>query len=553
MSIGREFEESAGSAEGGGAWWAALELQAIREADEADAAAGGPVKPSPWLLSAWERRDDPSTRPLRRPGPDPELLDIIAADAEAEAEAGAAAGEQPEAGHRGPTAQHALPDVGLPSPAAIVADIGAEAAQVLIARLERLDRENASRAAERLLTLASLARAVGGSSDDPFRRLGAASLAASEVAAALNLSARTAKGMVTEALELSRPAWRPLVDAMHAGLLPQRRVRTVLDAATPIPPERLAAFVAEAVAVAVPTGPDGSLDADRLLSPGALGRQLRRVAERHAVEPLALRRAKAREHRRVDIEPAGDAMCWLTAYLPLEDAAAIDTRLESMARSLQSASEGRTLPQLRADVFADLLTAALTADGRPAAGPRAQIIATVPLGTLEGSGSAPGEILGYGPLDPDAARLLASQAATWTRLWVDPGTGAPLALGRTRYRPSAAMRRQLSARNVVCRFPGCDRPSTATEADHTTAWASGGETSTGNLALLCREHHRLKSEGHWRARQIGRPQAGPAAPSHGSPTSPAQRSAAPPGTIEWTSPAGRRYITYPESDPPPPF
>ncbi|MGT2461758.1 DUF222 domain-containing protein [Sinomonas atrocyanea] len=345
----------------------------------------------------------------------------------------------------------------------------------------------------------------------------------------------------------------PLVDAMHAGLLPERRARTVLDAATPVPPERLAAFVAEAVDVAVPTGPDGSLDVDRLQSPGALGRQLRRVAERHAAEPLALRKAKAREHRRVDIEPAGDAMCWLTAYLPLEDAAAIDTRLESMARSLQSASEGRTLPQLRADVFADLLTAALTDDGRPAAGPRAQIIATIPLGTLEGSGSAPGEILGYGPLDPDAARLLASQAATWTRLWVDPGTGAPLALGRTRYRPSAAMRRQLGARDVVCRFPGCDRPSTATEADHTTAWASGGETSTGNLALLCREHHRLKSEGHWRARQIGGPQAGPAAPSHGLPTSPAQRSAPPPGTIEWTSPAGRRYITYPESDPPPPF
>jgi hypothetical protein len=56
--------------------------------------------------------------------------------------------------------------------------------------------------------------------------------------------------MVAEALELSRPAWRPLLEAMHAGLVPQRRAQTILDAAAPVPQERLAALVAEAVAVA---------------------------------------------------------------------------------------------------------------------------------------------------------------------------------------------------------------------------------------------------------------------------------------------------------------
>lgn len=551
MSIGREFEFEGGarSAEDGGAWWASLELEAIREAEEAIAAAGGPVEPPPSLLREWDRRDDPSTRPVRPPRPDPELLAIMADDAETEA----TAGEQTETGLGEPKPQHALPDDGLPSPAAIVADIEAEAAHLLITRLERLDRAEASRAAERIVTLASLARALGGSSVDPFRRLGAPSIAASEVSAALKLSARTAKGMVTEALELSRPAWRPLVDAMHAGLVPQRRARTILDAAIPVPQERLAAFVTEAVAVASPRGADGSPDPDRIPSPASLGRQLRRLAERHAAEPLALRKAKAREHRRVDIDPAGDAMCWLTAYLPLETAAAIDTRLEAMARSLQGTSETRTLPQLRADVFADLLATGPSTASGAAAGPRAQVIATIPASTLDGTDNLPGELLGYGPLDPDAARLLAAEAATWTRLWVDPGTGAPLALGRTRYRPSAAMRQQLGARDMVCRFPGCDRPSTATEADHTTAWASGGETSTGNLALLCREHHRLKSEGHWRARQVGPPRAGADGCSPGQPSQPGPRSAAPPGTIEWISPTGRRYVTYPEGDPPPPF
>jgi hypothetical protein len=149
---------------------------------------------------------------------------------------------------------------------------------------------------------------------------------------------------------------------------------------------------------------------------------------------------------------------------------------------------------------------------------------------------------------------MAAQAPTWTRLWVDERTGAPLALGRTRYRPSAAMRRQLGARDRVCRFPGCDRPATATEADHTTARASGGETSPENLALLCREHHRLKSEGYWKARQIRRPAAAPdEAHRSASEPQPGPRPTAPPGTIEWTSPTGRRYVTYPEGDPPPPF
>lgn len=434
-----------------------------------------------------------------------------------------------------------------------MADIGAEAAHLLIARLERLDRDEASRAAERIVALASLARAVGGSSDDPFRRLGAPSIAASEVSAALKLSARTAKAMVAEALELSRPAWRPLLDAMYAGLLPHRRARTILDAAAPVPHERLGAFVAEAVSVAAPVGPEGGPDSDRIPSPATLGRRLRRMAEKHAAEPLALRKAKAREHRRVDIEAAGDAMCWLTAYLPLEDAAAVDTRLESIAHSLQGASEARTLPQLRADVFTDLLAGSDQPEGS-SAGPRAEIIAIIPASTLDGSGEGAGEILGYGPLDPEAARLLAARAPSWTRLWVDERTGAPLALGRTRYRPSAAMRRQLGARDRVCRFPGCDRPATATEADHTTAWASGGETNPENLALLCREHHRLKSEGYWKARQIGRPAAHPdmAHRSTAEPP-PGPRPTAPPGTIEWTSPTGRRHVTYPEGDPPPPF
>jgi hypothetical protein len=67
-------------------------------------------------------------------------------------------------------------------------------------------------------------------------------------------------------------------------------------------------------------------------------------------------------------------------------------------------------------------------------------------------------------------------------------------------------------------------PARVADIDHTLDHAFGGETTHDNLALLCRHHHRLKHEGGWTVTQ---------------PT---------PGTLVWTSPAGRRYVREP--DPP---
>jgi hypothetical protein len=183
---------------------------------------------------------------------------------------------------------------------------------------------------------------------------------------------------------------------------------------------------------------------------------------------------------------------------------------------------------------------------------RCEVVLVLPAATAAGTADTPAELLGYGPIDPGAARLLAAQAATWTRLWADPATGAPLAIGRTRYTPTAAMRRYLGARDATCRFPGCDRPAPATEADHTTEWHTGGHTAVANLALLCREHHHLKTQRHWTLTQADTAQHPPPTQSPDAPDSP-PTPLTPPGTLHWTSPAGLAYTTYPHHDPPPPF
>jgi hypothetical protein len=68
--------------------------------------------------------------------------------------------------------------------------------------------------------------------------------------------------------------------------------------------------------------------------------------------------------------------------------------------------------------------------------------------------------------------------------------GEPLSLGRRRRTVSPPLRRALAARDRGCRFPGCDA-SRFLHAHHLRHWAAGGETSLGNLLLLCSRHHRL--------------------------------------------------------------
>ncbi|WP_369802232.1 HNH endonuclease signature motif containing protein [Sinomonas sp. R1AF57] len=69
-------------------------------------------------------------------------------------------------------------------------------------------------------------------------------------------------------------------------------------------------------------------------------------------------------------------------------------------------------------------------------------------------------------------------------------------------------------------FPPATDHTPHTEADHTHEWSTGGSTDAENLGLLCPEHHRIKTLGHWTAEQNERD-----------------------GTIVWTSPLSRRHVT----------
>jgi hypothetical protein len=131
---------------------------------------------------------------------------------------------------------------------------------------------------------------------------------------------------------------------------------------------------------------------------------------------------------------------------------------------------------------------------------------------------------GLGPIPIGRARELCGGDATWMRVLTHPETGMVLSVGRTQYSPPASLRRLVKWRAERCMGPGCGMPASRCEIDHTIAWEHGGDTALENLAPLCKGHHKVKHHGGWHLKQI--PDSG--------------------GAVEWTSPAGRRYVVEPE-------
>ena len=74
------------------------------------------------------------------------------------------------------------------------------------------------------------------------------------------------------------------------------------------------------------------------------------------------------------------------------------------------------------------------------------------------------------------------------------------------YRPSRALTHLIQVRQVTCTAPGCRRPATSCDFEHTIPYHAGGRTCECNGGPCCRRHHRAK--------QAPRMAAGPAPPRH---------------------------------------
>lgn len=399
----------------------------------------------------------------------------------------------------------------------------------LLRRLEELHREAAALEAERMRVLAEYATltdrgAVLLHPDRPVegRAMERRSMAA-EIATALRVSERSVHADVDDAETLVRELPATL-EALSAGAVSRQHARKIVAQACSLP-EGAARTAFEAAV----------LPLAETLTPARFHTTATRLRERLHPESITTRTRQAFGERSVWLEPGWDGMASLHLTTSAENAYAIEQRLDAHARALNTVDEPRTIGQLRVDVAVDTLLGgpAATLGTVPVA-----LLVTVPALTLadsdpaaaapDGARSAgagaeqePGTLSGYGPICPDTARRLAGLAPTFTRILTRPDTGEIISVGRDSYRVPAAMRRRLRLEDEICRFPGCGRPASACDADHTLDWQYDGETATTNLSHLCRGHHRLKQATGWDVTQEDD------------------------RTLTWTSPLGRTSTTHP--------
>ncbi|TFC44347.1 HNH endonuclease signature motif containing protein [Cryobacterium shii] len=328
-----------------------------------------------------------------------------------------------------------------------------------------------------------------------------------ELACTLRLPVRSAETLIAESHTLMNelPGTRA---ALQNGAITYRHAQALINQAWSLPAEALAGFE-QALLKSAPH-----------LTVSNLKHRARVLRERLHPESIRARHQKSVADRRVFFEPEPDGMASLHWYDSAEKVKAGYDRLTVTALSSQGPGEKRTLTQLRADTFADLILDGVTASG-VGRGIRGTVHVTVPVMTLLGHSEEPGELEGYGPIDPDTAREIAARAPSFIRILTHPETGAVLSVGRTRYKVPKDLKRYLRVRDATCRWPGCRRAAAHCDLDHTLDWQFEGLTAHDNLAHLCPADHALKSETRWSYVHL------------------------PDGTLEWTSPTGRRFISEP--------
>jgi len=203
------------------------------------------------------------------------------------------------------------------------------------------------------------------------------------------------------------------------------------------------------------------------------------------------------EARTLELKPAAGGALFLRGFLDGEGGATLRTALEPLARKAGD-DDLRHRDRRLADALVELAGHALDSGALPqSTGERPHLQVTANLDTLRGlDGSPAGELDWCGPIAAETVRRLGCDAAV-ARVLFDTES-AVLDVGRARRVPAAATRRALRARDRGCVWPGCDRPSSSSQAHHLRHWAQGGSTDLDNLVTICRAHHWKVHEGGWR-------------------------------------------------------
>jgi hypothetical protein len=297
--------------------------------------------------------------------------------------------------------------------------------------------------------------------------------AATEIRAALRLTRRAAESGLDVAVGVRRRLPR-LWTALACGDVDAPRTRVIFSGTSHLD-EDTARRVVDLVIEDAPRFTTGELRA-----------RLARLCMEADPESAKAKYEEAVDGRRVVVEASPEGTAHLLGLdLPPDRVAAISRMIDRCAKALKRAGDPRSMDQICADVYLDLLS------GRHRDAKGGMVDLHVDLDTLARLSEAPGELAGYGPVIADIARQVAEAQAAgeWRYTVFDPHTGLPIADGVTRRRPTAAESRAVEAREHTCYFPGCRMPATECDFDHRTPWSEVKRTTAAGLDAGCRHDH----------------------------------------------------------------
>ncbi len=341
-----------------------------------------------------------------------------------------------------------------------------------------------------------------------------------EFGTALRVSTDSARSLLAHALELGHRLpriWARVTD----GDLPVWRARRIAEQTIPLSAEAAEYVDTQLAPFAHKTGPAAT---ERLVNE-AIGQYMPEEAAERARESADGRYVRV-EHDQLTF--TGTSSVYAT--IDLADAIDLEQALQTGAETLKALGSHDTLDVRRAITLGDLARGHQPLD-------LVSTSSTTEAGTATKPRKRRRDLTIYVHLTPDCDLvsienagghlITKEQLALWTRtgdakVTVKPVIDLNKPITTTAYEAPASLREHVILRDGVCAFPYCTRTARSCDLDHITPYDPDGppdQTSSDNLAPLCRRHHRLKTLTDWTYTRIE------------------------PGLYLWRSPHGYAYLT----------
>jgi hypothetical protein len=251
-----------------------------------------------------------------------------------------------------------------------------------------------------------------------------------------------------------------------------------------------------------------------LVTPDKLFRAARRERDRLDSEGIASREEQRRQQRYFAIRLQPDGMYRGSFLLDPEAGQLVSSAIEAVlsprrggprfvdpaakAAAEQLIADPRSNEQIAADAFTDLIRLAVDADSTTMVGSRRPAVRVIVHDYVVTETAGAGALeANPDPISYDTvARHICNTGIIGVKF---DDNGTCINIGRTQRLFTERQRVGMAVRDGGCIFLDCDRPPSWCEAHHIDEWEHDhGETNLADGVLLCRLHHMLLHNNHWK-------------------------------------------------------